>query len=126
MRRAVAFLISRTVVIGLAASAAACTTVNLEDAMPRTTVAQEPAPQMTPDPAPVAVRTSDEYPDTLMRPAAAEQITQEQKDATTSELRARRARLAGGATAAGQAASAADLRRIAGSHAENALRAIEG
>lgn len=130
MRQAVAFL---GVMLSFAASGgllAGCTTVNLADAMPSSAATSAPQPVVAtsapePSAAPSAVH-NDLYPDTIMRPAAAEQISEADRVAATADLRARRDRVAGGGSAAAHARSAADLRRIAGSHADETLRAIEG
>lgn len=104
--------------------------MNLADAMPSPAATSAPQPAVVataPEPvaAPTMVRP-DLYPDTIMRPAAAEQISEADRVAATADLRARRDRVAGGGSAAAHAGSAADLRRIAGSHADETLRAIEG
>jgi hypothetical protein len=123
MRQAVAFL-GAIVSVSVAGSLlGGCTTVNLADAMPTPIVASSPQ-EVAVQNAPQSVRT-DLYPDTVMRPAAAPQITEADRLSATADLRERRDRLAGGSTV-GHARSADDLRRIAGSHAEETLRAIEG
>jgi len=107
----------------MALSLAACTTVSLQDAMPVSAEVQ-PAPVDAPAPDP-AYTGPDGYPDlNVPMEAAAPQISDEDFEATSAELRARRDGLA--ARSAGPRASADDLRRPAGSHGAETLKAIEG
>src|SRR5690606_842724 len=129
MRQAVAFL-GAIVSVSVAGSLlGGCTTVNLADAMPTTTVASSAQDPAVENAAPQPVQTTtdaDLHPDTSMRPAAAPQIREADRVSATAALRARRESLARGGSAAAHARSAEDLRRIGGSHADETLRAIEG
>lgn len=119
MRRQVAFLAASGVVSMAAMGLIACTTVNLEDAMPAAAGTQTAAAQ--------APSSQDVYPDLNMPVAgAAPQLSDADAAATAADLRARRDRQAGLATAAGAQASAAELRGLANSHGEETLRIIEG
>ena len=103
---------------------AACTTANLQDAMPVSAQAQPAAVGSVP-PQSSAYTGPDGYPDlNVPMRAAAPQITDEDFATTSAALRARRDGLAAGG--AGPGTSADDLRRIAGSHADETIRAIEG
>lgn len=104
--------------MAMALALAACTTANLQDAMPAAAQAGAAAPQ-SPYTGP------DGYPDlNVPMQAAAPQITDEDFQATSAALRARRDGLGGRGAAPGT--SAEELRRIAGSHGDETIRAIEG
>ena len=101
-------------------SLGACTTVSLEDAFP--------AAVQTPSvPGPQVFSPPSEYPNLNITPQpSGPQLTNEESRAAVDDLREKRARQA---SAGGQGASFADadeLRRLANSHAEETLRAIEG
>ncbi|MEO3387549.1 hypothetical protein [Mesorhizobium sp. CAU 1741] len=122
--RPLAFSALCGVVVAFALPLAACTTASLQDAMPATAEARSsPAEGVAPPSS--AYTGPDGYPDlNVPMQAAAPQITDEDFAATSAALRARRDGLA--ARASGPGMSAADLRRIAGSHGERTLDAIEG
>lgn len=112
---------STTVLLSLGA----CTSVNLEDAFPVSAMPPPPVPSAT-TPQPV-FSSPGEYPNLNITPEpSGPQLTDEQSRSATDELRAKRAGLAAGAGQGSAAGSADDLRRIAGSHAQETLRAIEG
>lgn len=111
-------------------SGAACTTVNLEDAFPASSSPQpkpagEPRGEPTGEP---AFSAPGEYPNLNVIPTpAGPQLTEQESRSTADELRARRAAQAAGDGAAATTTTSADeLRRLATSHAQETLRAIEG
>lgn len=102
---------------------AGCATATIEDAVP--SGALEQAPPGAAASAPAA--TAGTYPDLNATPAAAApQISEQEKAAETAELRARREQLARQAQQRGVSDDADELRRLAGSHADETLRQIEG
>lgn len=110
---------------------AGCATATIEDAVPPGALppAAATAPEATaahPDAA--RPPTAGTYPNlNVAPPAAAPQITAQQKAEEEAQLRARREQLARAMPgAAGAGADAATLRRLAATHGEEALREIEG
>jgi hypothetical protein len=113
----------------LAMSLAGCTTASLQDAAPAAALQPETAGaagQATPADAGPAFSTPGTYPNLNIVPTpAAAQITAEQKQQTTNELRGKREQVA--AQKAGSARDgSAELRKLGRSHAQDALREIEG
>lgn len=110
----------------LAVALAGCTTASLQDAAPAAALQPEAAGAAAPADAGPAFSTPGTYPNLNIVPTpAATQITAEQKQQTTNELRGKREQVA--AQKAGSSRdSSAELRRLGRSHAEEALRQIEG
>lgn len=110
----------------LAVALAGCTTASLQDAAPAAALQPEAAGAAAPAGAGPAFSTPGTYPNLNIVPTpAATQITAEQKQQTTNELRGKREQVA--AQKAGSSRdSSAELRRLGRSHAEEALRQIEG
>ena len=116
----------RCVALVLGLFLAGCATATIEDAVPSGALAgttDAAAPATSPE----AASAGDPYPNlNEPRTAAAPQITPSQKASETADLRAKREALArqSGAAAAGD--GAAELRRIAATHGEAALKEIGG
>ena len=119
--------------LAVALASAGCGTTTIEDAVP-TSATSDPAPQaeLAQAGAPAApaapfARPGD-YPNLNVVPQpAAEQITPAEKQSDTQRLRTIRSQQAQeGRDAARYRGSAADLRRIARTHAAEALKQIEG
>jgi hypothetical protein len=120
--------------MALAMALAGCTTTNLADAVPEAALqpqsvaveTETPESGVAPADTVPAFSEPGTYPNlnVIPKPAAA-QITSRQRSETTSELREKRAQVA--AQGRGSApSSSAELRRLGRSHAEEALREIEG
>ncbi len=119
-RRILDFFASSSAAVALTMALAGCTTANLADAAPEAAVQPQPA-----DTGP-AFSAPGTYPNLNIIPKpAATQITSRQKSETTSALREKRAQVAAqGRGSTGD--SSAELRRLGRSHADEALREIEG
>lgn len=99
---------------------AGCTTVSLEDAFPA--AVQAPPKQDT-----TPVLRPGEYPNLNVAPQpSGSQLTNDESRAAVEELRQKRARQAAGGGQGTSLDGADELRRLANSHAEETLRAIEG
>ena len=108
----------RRLAILIMLAVAGCGTATMEDAVP---VAAGQSGAAAPAWAPPGT-----YPNLNAEPAAAApQITAEQKASETAALRARRQQLAGEGGGQAVGTSAEDLRRLAQSHGEEALKQIE-
>lgn len=118
---------------------AGCATATIEDAVPagalepqaaaaaQAAPADIGAPASAPTSAPTRAPTAGTYPNlNVAPPAAAPQITPQQKAQETAGLRAKRAQLAQETGGAAAADDAQELRRLAGTHAEQVLKEIEG
>lgn len=130
---------SSSAAVALALALAGCTTTNLADAVPEAALQPQPAPVATQaaasDVAPADAVPADTgpafsepgtYPNLNVIPKpAASQITSRQRSQTTSELREKRAQVAAQGRGSSRDSSA-ELRRLGRSHAEEALREIEG
>jgi hypothetical protein len=138
-RRILDFFASSSAAVALTMALAGCTTANLADAAPEAAVQPQPATVATQSAesgaAPEPVQPADTgpafsapgtYPNLNIIPKpAATQITSRQKSETTSALREKRAQVAAqGRGSTGD--SSAELRRLGRSHADEALREIEG
>lgn len=92
-----------------------CTTASLEDAMPQAAAPQPPIVQ------------PGQYPNLNVTPQpAATQLTESEKLALTSELRARRTAQAAEGQGSSATSNSAELRRLGATHAQDALKVIEG
>lgn len=107
---------------------AGCATATIEDAVPAGALAGAPSA----DAMQSARSTSGQgpgdgnYPNLAAEPpAAAPQITEEQKASETAALRARRQQISGAGRGQPAGTSEADMRRLAQSHGEDVLRQIE-
>ncbi|MBX9454514.1 MAG: hypothetical protein KL801_22285 [Mesorhizobium sp.] len=118
--RILVFFASSSAALALTMALAGCTTANLADAAPEAAVQPQPADTG------LAFSAPGTYPNLNIIPKpAATQITSRQKSETTSALREKRAQVA----AQGRGStrdSSAELRRLGRSHADEALREIEG
>lgn len=96
---------------------AGCASATIEDAVPAGALAQADG----------AAPAADPYPDlNEPRAAAAPQITPDEKASETADLRAKREALARRTGGAGGGNGSAELRRIAATHGEEALKEIGG
>lgn len=106
---------------------AGCATATIEDAVPPSALADaDSGTAQATGPAAGQAPAGGTYPNLNAEPAAAApQITAEQKASETAALRARRQQLAGEGGGQAVGTSAEDLRRLAQSHGEEALKQIE-
>jgi len=122
----------RRFALSLAALLAGCATASIEDAVPAGALAsREDAAGGTATPvaaaAPTPPSTPGTYPNLNIAPTpAAAQITPEEKEAETAELRARREQLAGELRQRDVSDNTSELNRLAQSHADAALKEIQG
>ena len=110
---------------------AGCATASIEDAVPAGALAgADPAAPSGAAPAaaaPERAPTAGTYPNlNEPRAVAAPQITPGQRASETADLRAKREALARQARGAGTGNGSAELRRIAATHGEEALKEIGG
>lgn len=97
---------------------AGCATATIEDAVPAGALAQTQSGPAAP---------ASAYPDLNVEPAvAAPQISPQEKAQQTTALRARREQLAREGSQKGVSDDGEALRRLAGSHADEVLKEIEG
>lgn len=112
---------SRMALLAVLCAAPACSTTNLEELAPAST-----APAVAPGPAAAnapSLSQPGDYPNLNIIPVpAAEQFTDAQRDAEAAALRARRQQLTGGGAVADRSE---ELRRLARSHADDAIKVIE-
>lgn len=114
--------------LAVLATLAACATATIEDAVPVSAAPGPPAVEetATADGQPV-FSAPGEYPNLNVSPQpAAAQLTEAEREAGTADLRARREQLAADTAATGVQDRAEELRRLAQSHADDALKEIEG
>ncbi len=105
---------------------AGCATATIEDAVPAGALAEADAaaPAVSP---PERAPTAGVYPNlNEPRTAAAPQITPDQKASETADLRAKRDALARQTRGVAAGDGSAELRRLAATHGEAALKEIEG
>ena len=110
----------RRFAILLALAGSGCATATIEDAVP-VSAAQ------TGEAAPAAASGPGAYPNLNVTPeTAADQFTDAQKNAEAERLRATRAQVTGQARQQSVPDRSAELRKLGASHADEAVRIIEG
>jgi len=111
---------------------AGCATATIEDAVPAGALAGAPSADAVQSAGSTQGQGQGQgpgggnYPNLNAEPpAAAPQITEEQKASETAALRARRQQISGAGRSQPAGTSEADMRRLAQSHGEDVLRQIE-